>query len=460
MLEYVNPGGAFADTFDDVLMKQAAAKHQALLDSLAVRKQDQQEKYQEEEIQARREEHQARQEQLVKQGVERKAEEVRKRILEVSPHDVVSPDLVKAADESGYGNMFPKPANTMPGQPTPVAAVPLGRPVLGKDPNAQMGISGPADANVRPFVGTPQQRTAEQQKAQLKQYVESLPVGSAERKIAEAKMNGVTLPEAAIKADNPTAAMGETLMRTHPASGKIEQYVEGDWKPFTGSTPPKGAHWVTAPEPKDTSAAQSAKADREANALETVKKDAYTRLDKLEVPFTEAMNNVRKLSTSLNANNPVADSVIAEQVLKATAGGQGSGLRLTQPLITQVLKSRTGWDDLSVTLNKWMPDGPDGKPSGELFLTPEQKTQIRALGKALLQQAHAMDRKILAARQAVDNATSAREINSAVTKLKMLLSDEGVEDETPTPATNGLPAVGSTFNDGKVLKVTPIPAGK
>ena len=81
-----------------------------------------------------------------------------------------------------------------------------------------------------------------------------------------------------------------------------------------------------------------------------------------------------RLKQTVAQNTPLADSLVAPELLTAMAGGQGSGLRMNETEISRIVGGRGHWADLQAAINKWSID-----PKAALSITPEQRKEIHAL---------------------------------------------------------------------------------
>src|SRR6266542_699192 len=99
-----------------------------------------------------------------------------------------------------------------------------------------------------------------------------------------------------------------------------------------------------------------------------------SRLDKLRGPVDTSVARLDRLQSTLNQNSPQADALVAPELLTVMAGGQGSGLRMTEAEISRVIGGRSKWEDLKAAANKWNTD-----PKSATSITQEQRNEIHAL---------------------------------------------------------------------------------
>ncbi len=366
----------------------------------------------------------------------KKQDEFTKSISNMGPGDYPDSQQIQTAQALGMGNRFPQPGSSqqsLPGVVAPNAPAMAASPMAGgirvapnpNEPPAQMGLTGAADPGVRPFPGTYEQRHKLADEQALDTYAKSLPAGSAARQVVEAKQHGVTLTAGDLKVDKPGTDM-EDVYRQNPKDGTIEKV----------GTVPKGAHFMTEPQPKDTSVADALKADRNDRDLRAAKDKATVEFNTEAKPFLDRIDRATKMNDSLKLHSNIADSTIAEQLVTLTAGGSGSGVRISQPMIDQVLhKTNTVWEDLSQRLKKWDAADPNKKNDMSLFFTDKQREAIHDLGQLYLAQAQAQHAKILDYQSKIDDASDFDTIRHLRTAAKRDIFDSSAKsDEAPAPA--------------------------
>lgn len=302
------------------------------------------------------------------------------------------------------------------------------------------------------YVGNVKQRQEElarQREAKLGEAI----AGSKTRAEATAAALAAGVPYAqvddVINAYMGKTGAGKTRIQYDPVKGK---YFDAKGQEVTDV--PADAAIDRRAEPKDHSASDAVREQAKTNHVDSIREHAYAEVKDRAKPVLDKIERINKMETSLNQNTNIADSTIAEQLVTLTAGGTGSGVRISQPMIEQVLgKSRTKWEDFSQALKRWETAPPKDKANVSLFFTPDQRTALHNLGRAYRQEANRTHKVILDARHRIDTATSVDEINKIRTEL-----EEGVFAEAPedTSGGGGLPTVGSTFNGGKVTKVTKV----
>jgi hypothetical protein len=205
-------------------------------------------------------------------------------------------------------------------------------------------------------------------------------------------------------------------------------YLDGiTQKPVTDQADLENAQVDRAAEPKDHSAQNAAQAAR----VQAVREHAYSEFKDSLKPLTDRIDRADKLQTSLDSHTDIADSTIAEQLVTLTAGGNGSGIRISQPMIDQVLnKSRTKWDSFEQALKLWNVAPADKKANLGLFFSDPQRQAISDLGKLYRQEAIKTRSKILKYRSQIDDAETIPDINHLRTKAQNDLFESGGDEST------------------------------
>jgi hypothetical protein len=455
MPDYYNAAGSAAsDKMEEYLLQREKAKREATMTQLAMQKQVHDQTLAERRLDMEREQHaadlelkrsqrtsidderKARQADLIQKGIERKTKEVQDRINGMVPGDIPDAQMVQHADELGLGGQFPQTRNqTMPGVAAPGAGAGPVLPQQGPEPPTQVGLTGAADPLIRPFIGTPTQRQKIKDQQEIDAYAATLPEGSAARQVIEAKRHGVTLTAADLKIDKPATSR---RLIFDPVK---KQYLTPDGQPVTDVT--KDDAVDRSAEPKDTGAKDAARETAQANHVDQIREHAYTELNARAKSTEEQIANLNKFDTSMAQNSNIADSTLAEQIIKITAGGAGSGVRITQPEIDQVLKkSRTVWSDLQMKMNRISAD-----PNAKVFFDEDQKKALRDLMSAIRVKANKTHEKIVKARRDIDDAQDVNTINRTRTSLEEALAT------APDPAATAVPGPKRTRYDvnGKVI---------
>lgn len=103
------------------------------------------------------------------------------------------------------------------------------------------------------------------------------------------------------------------------------------------------------------------------------------RLDKISTPIRQRLDRMQQLMKSLQMGTPISDAITPVQLLVALAGGQGSGVRITQPELQRIIGGRSVWESLRAFAQKW---SLNPKMAGSL--TPEQRSQMMKLTQVLM----------------------------------------------------------------------------
>lgn len=452
--DYNSAGSAFADRMTEYLMHAEELKRQAALDQLQVRKQAHAESLAERKLEMDQQQHaadlelkrsqltsiddtrKAQREALIEAGIRKKTDEVQARINGMLPGDIPDAQMVQHADELGLGQQFPKPqAQSMPGLVAPGAG-PIAARIApqGPEPVAQMGLTGTSDPIIRPFIGTKEQRDKKEAQQALDAYANTLPEGSAARQVVEAKRHGVTLTAADLKIDKPTATRQLML---DPAT---RQFTDAQGHVVTDVTKDDAVHML--PSPKDTSARDAVLEQSKQVHLDAMRKDAHTELNNRAKPIEDLIGNLNKFDTSINQGTNIADSTLAEQIVKITAGGLGSGVRISQPMIDQVMKkTRTVWGDLQMKMQQL-----SANPNASIIFDAGQKQAMRDLMTMIREKANATHAKIIATRRKVDAADDTSTINKHIADL---------EEELAAPPSPATPASPTALPPGVTVRKVP-----
>jgi Spy/CpxP family protein refolding chaperone len=161
-----------------------------------------------------------------------------------------------------------------------------------------------------------------------------------------------------------------------------------------------------------------------------------------------------RLIESVNQRTPQADALIAPELLTAMAGGQGSGLRMTEAEIRRIVGGRTAWEGLTAALNQWKRD-----PSKGLSITDAQREQISSLAQAMHDR---IQRKLSVAYGAADRLTSAGSVEDqrkVVNEARRLFSEESDMGTIGQPKAAPSSAPSSGADVLKALGVPPRPGG-
>jgi hypothetical protein len=114
---------------------------------------------------------------------------------------------------------------------------------------------------------------------------------------------------------------------------------------------------------KDTSSADMRRSDLSYRFSEG-------QIAKLATPLEDQARRASNLTETLRLGNAVADAAALPELITVIAGGQGSGVRITDAELNRVAHGRSTWDDMKAIYQKWT--------TGQT-LTPTQRAQMQEL---------------------------------------------------------------------------------
>lgn len=152
-------------------------------------------------------------------------------------------------------------------------------------------------------------------------------------------------------------------------------------------------------------------------------------MDKLRLPVDNTVQRLSRLRDTLAQANPQADALIAPELISVMAGGQGSGVRVTEAEIGSVIGGRSAWQNLKADIQHWKTD-----PDAARKITPEQDQMIRNLVQTVAAKVEEKQAILQEARQNLATATDTlthRKIFTDMTKrLNMVDSGSAAQDKT------------------------------
>lgn len=407
-MPYTSPGDAFSTRLEEYMVQQAQLQRQAQLDADARAHAAQAAAAQQEELQQGRERLAIERQRATVALNDKEYEQTQKIIAGMVPGDILDPETTRRALKHGI------PVRTGV-QPVAPGMEPQG-PDLPAAPRVYMGNR--ADIN------------AENTRKRMHAIADQMEKGSSEQM-------GLRYYADSITAENPsgTNAPAGMFPKKSAATGHTRFIFDPVTKTYTDPTGkkvtelPPDAVVDRSAEPRDTSAHDM---QRDAH-LQTAKEHAYTEFNTDAKPFNDRIDRTNKLVENLNQKTNISDSTLAEQFVTLTAGGAGSGVRISQPMIDQVLKrSRTSWQDLDVALRRWSTASPGQARETSVFFTDEQRAAMRALAVAYRQEANRQHAKIVSARHQIDSAKDIDSVNSIrTTAMEDLAQQPDIEPEIP-----------------------------
>lgn len=154
-----------------------------------------------------------------------------------------------------------------------------------------------------------------------------------------------------------------------------------------------------------------AQAAREASVLDRSYTYNQNRIDKIRQPLQDRAERLSRLDDSVFAHSAQADSLIAPELVTVVAGGQGTGVRITQGEIDNVMHGRSNWEAVKAAVNKWNPNNKEA-----LSITDAQRADVVELLKMV------RDRNGEALK-AADDASDKLINASSVTEHRQIVND-------------------------------------
>ncbi len=169
-------------------------------------------------------------------------------------------------------------------------------------------------------------------------------------------------------------------------------------------------------------------------------------LDKLGKPIDEVATKVgdlRDLIATGDSGNPQAWANVPAKVLSLTAGGQGSGLRMSTALLDQELGGAGKWAQLQGAFQAWNPD-----PKNASKISDAQKTQFRAILNAAEKRVQARQDIVNQGRQDLIDAKDINGHRTVVlgTRTKLAAADRAAGGQAATGAGVRYVSGGTTYN--------------
>lgn len=377
---YQDAGSAFSGGMESFLLDRATAERQARLDAQAARAAEDRHLEAEAALQEKKTENLAKLE-------DKERAQVEKEVTGMVPGDIPDASLIARARK------YHIPLRTGidlkqdgPKMPTRVVQ--------------EMGGQAPVEAPVTPapirFAGSPKQVDAARAEDEQAVAVAALPKDSVAAQVAQARAAGIPLTGADVRGPVVTDTSDQKNFAAAVKSGYKGNFVQFLKDKANFKNPSTGNNEA-----------------RENTRRDNNYRSAVSELEKTAQPLADHVKNIDDLGIMLNERTPAADAHIAPMVLKAVVGGQGSGFRITQAEIAQVVGGRSKWQDLEAKLNKWSTD-----PSQALTITDEQRTELRSLAKAIRKKAQDKLQRVARVRHELDDAPDVDTIHRTMTKLK------------------------------------------
>lgn len=166
--------------------------------------------------------------------------------------------------------------------------------------------------------------------------------------------------------------------------------------------------------------------NRNDNAVYKVTSDA---IDKTAQPISDSITRMSRLLDTLDQGTPLADSVVAPELMVVMAGGQGSGVRITQPEINNIMGSPSKLEQVKAALRQWSTN-----PAEAIKILEPMRNQIHALVTTVNDKLTAKQRIIDGARDRLATAKTEQEYKQikADVQRDLIRVDTGANDKSGT----------------------------
>lgn len=285
------------------------------------------------------------------------------------------------------------------------------------------------------------QATADSMQAQtfpLEQRKLAAEATSAEHKITEPDLMITNPGDTVISKDNPSKPLftnaPKPIKKTFqqkeimgPQGGKGDPLPAG-YDPETnkyydsqGVEIPDAKPYQRAFQPKDTT-----ESDR--NRIERSFNSRASEIEKAGQPVSDGLQRVGRLMDTLNNGSPLADSVTAPELLVVMAGGQGSGVKITQSEINSIVGGQSHWEQMKSALQQWNTD-----PAKANKILEPMRNQIKSLVSKVNEKLSAKEAAIEDARQKLIDTDDPKQHKQIVADTKKALAsiDTGTAPSNP-----------------------------
>lgn len=130
-------------------------------------------------------------------------------------------------------------------------------------------------------------------------------------------------------------------------------------------------------------------------------------------PITDTLTRMERLQDTLREGTPQTDALVGPELLSVIAGGQGSGLRMSEAEIYRVVHGRSKWENLKAAVAQWRLD-----PRKANSITDEQRQEIHDLVAAVSQHLSERAQLVTDAQQALADTTDPEKHRQIFAKLR------------------------------------------
>lgn len=217
-----------------------------------------------------------------------------------------------------------------------------------------------------------------------------------------------------------------------------KQPLQANFDPASGkTTDPRTGQEIPNPTPYQKPADPGVASDRKIARGDRSYQFNSAALEKVAGPVGDSIQRFGRLKDTIDTGSPMADALTAPELMVVMAGGQGSGVRITQGEINSVLGGQSKWEQMKAALQQWSTD-----PAKANKILEPMRGQIHTLLDTVNTKLTAKQQVIEEARDALDNSDDPQEHRKIVSEAKKKLAaiDSG--------STGHPPAAGFTANVG------------
>lgn len=183
-------------------------------------------------------------------------------------------------------------------------------------------------------------------------------------------------------------------------------------------------------------------------------------LSKLETKADEFAGRAYRLQDNLALGTPQSDAIVIPELVTVIAGGQGTGIRITNAEIQNTAGGRSNWEGIKAWFQRW---NTNPKTAGQL--TTDQHTQMQQLLQLATNKLDARQKVLNESRAALVDATDEKGHRKVLQDLRQKLTaiESGKTSDSPaggtTPGETRVTMPDGTVNvygpDKKLIRTEP-----